>query len=121
MGKTILVVDDSVSMRQLVSSTVRKAGYDVCEAMDGKEGLAKVTAQKVDMVITDVNMPEMDGLEFIKQIRERPEYMFTPILILTTETQEVVKEAGKQAGASAWIVKPFAPDELAELVHMLMQ
>jgi two-component system chemotaxis response regulator CheY len=121
MGKMILVVDDSVSMRQLVSFTVRKAGYDVCEAVGGKEGLAKVTAQKIDMVITDVNMPEMNGLEFIKQIRERPEYKLTPILILTTETQEVMKQAGRQAGASAWIIKPFASEQLVELVNRLIR
>jgi two-component system chemotaxis response regulator CheY len=121
MGKTILVVDDSVSMRQLVSFAVMKAGYDVCEAVDGKEGLAKVTAQKVDMVITDVNMPEMDGLEFIKQFRERPEYKLTPILMLTTESQEWMKQASKQAGASAWIIKPFAPEQLVELVNRLIR
>jgi two-component system chemotaxis response regulator CheY len=119
MGKSVLVVDDSNSMRQLVSYTIKNAGYDVCEAVNGKDGLAKATGQKVDMVVTDLNMPEMDGIEMIKQLRGNASYRFTPILMLTTESQEEKKQEGKKAGASAWIVKPFVPEALMEVVNKL--
>jgi two-component system chemotaxis response regulator CheY len=121
VGKAILVVDDSASMRQLVSFTVKDAGYEVCEAVNGKEGLTKITDKKMDMVITDLNMPEMDGIEFIKHLRGKAAYRFTPILMLTTESQEGKKQEGKQAGASGWIVKPFKPAELMELVNKLVR
>ena len=117
MGKTILVVDDSASMRQLVSFALKSAGYEVVAAVHGKDGLEKMKSGKVDMIVTDLNMPEMDGIELIKNVRSNPASKFTPILMLTTESQETRKQEGKQAGASGWIVKPFKPEELVDLVR----
>jgi two-component system chemotaxis response regulator CheY len=116
MGKTILVVDDSASMRQLVSFALKSAGYEVVAAVHGKDGLEKMKAGKVDMIVTDLNMPEMDGIELIKNVRSNPASKFTPIVMLTTESQETRKQEGKQAGATGWIVKPFKPEELVDLV-----
>ncbi|MEW6739358.1 MAG: response regulator [Nitrospirota bacterium] len=116
MSKTVLIVDDSASMRQLVSFALRDAGYDVIDAMNGKDALSKLNGGKIDMVVTDLNMPEMDGIEFIKHVRNNPGYKFTPIVMLTTESQESKKQEGKQAGASGWIVKPFTPEQLIDIV-----
>ncbi len=116
MGKTILIVDDSASMRQLVSFAVKDAGYEVIAAVNGKDALSKLNGTKIETVITDLNMPEMDGIEFIKQLRSRDGYRFTPIIMLTTESQESKKREGRQAGASGWIVKPFKPEQLTEIV-----
>jgi two-component system chemotaxis response regulator CheY len=116
MGKTILIVDDSASMRQLVSFAVREAGYEVIDAVNGKDALSKLNGAKIEAVVTDLNMPEMDGIEFIKQMRSMAGYRFTPILMLTTESQESKKQEGRQAGASGWIVKPFKPEELTGIV-----
>ncbi|MDI6728490.1 MAG: response regulator [Thermodesulfovibrionales bacterium] len=116
MGKTVLIVDDSASMRQLVSFALRDAGYDVIDAINGKDAMSKLNGTKIEMVITDLNMPEMDGIEFIKQVRNNPGYKFTPIVMLTTESQESKKQEGKQAGASGWIVKPFTPEQLIDIV-----
>lgn len=116
MPATILVVDDSASMRQLVSFAIKDAGYGAAEAVNGKDGLAKALGSRMDMVITDLNMPEMDGISMIKQLRCNPQYKFTPIVMLTTESQEAKKLEGKQAGASGWIVKPFKPETLLEVV-----
>lgn len=116
MGKTVLIVDDSASMRQLVSFALRDAGYDVIDAINGKDAMNKLNGTKIEMVITDLNMPEMDGIEFIKQVRNNPGYKFTPIVMLTTESQESKKQEGKQAGASGWIVKPFMPEQLIDIV-----
>ena len=116
MSKTVLIVDDSASMRQLVSFALKDAGYGVMDAVNGKDALNKLNGTKVDMVITDLNMPEMDGIEFIKQMRNRSGYRFTPIVMLTTESQESKKQEGKQAGASGWIVKPFTPEQLIDVV-----
>jgi len=116
MGKTILIVDDSASMRQLVSFALKDAGYDVIDAVNGKDALNKLNGTKIDMVITDLNMPEVDGIEFIKQLRNKPGYKFMPIVMLTTESQESKKQEGKQAGASGWIVKPFTPEQLIDIV-----
>jgi two-component system chemotaxis response regulator CheY len=116
MTKTVLIVDDSASMRQLVSFALKDAGYDVIDAINGKDAMNKLNGTKIDMVITDLNMPEMDGIEFIKQVRNKPGYRFTPIVMLTTESQESKKQEGKQAGASGWIVKPFTPEQLIGVV-----
>jgi two-component system chemotaxis response regulator CheY len=116
MAKTVLAVDDSASMRNLVSFALKDAGYDVIAAMHGKDALEKSGGSKIDIVITDLNMPEMDGIEFIKQFRSRPGCKFTPIVMLTTESQESKKQEGKQAGASGWLVKPFTPGKLIETV-----
>jgi two-component system chemotaxis response regulator CheY len=121
MAKTLLIVDDSASMRQMVSFTLKDAGYDVVAATNGKEALTKLGGAKIEMVITDLNMPEMDGIELIKQLRVTPGCKFTPIVMLTTESQESKKLAGRQAGASGWMVKPFKPEELVEIVRKFVK
>lgn len=121
MAKTFMIVDDSASMRQLVSFAIKDAGIGVLVAENGKDALAKLVGVKVDMVITDLNMPEMDGIEFIKQLRCMPDYKFTPIVMLTTESQETRKQEGKRAGASGWIVKPFTPEQLLDVAGKLVK
>lgn len=121
MGKTVLIVDDSASMRQLVSFALKSAGYDVVAAMHGKDALEKMNGVRVEMVITDLNMPEMDGIEFIRRVRARAANKFTPIVMLTTESQETKKQEGKQVGASGWIVKPFKPNELVDVVRKFVK
>jgi len=118
---SILTVDDSSSVRQMVSFTLRKAGYEVVEAVDGKDGLAKAGQSKAHLIITDLNMPNMDGIEMITAIRTLPGYSFTPILMLTTESQPEKKEAGRKAGATGWIVKPFNTDQLIAVVQKLVR
>jgi two-component system chemotaxis response regulator CheY len=110
--KRILAVDDSASVRQMVGFTLRKAGYEVVEAVDGQDGLAKVSAEKFDLIITDLNMPNMDGIQLITAARKVPGYSFVPILMLTTESQAEKKDAGRKAGATGWIVKPFDTEQL---------
>ena len=112
MAKTVLAVDDSASMRQLVSFALKDAGYEVISAVNGRDALEKLDGAKIDLVLTDLNMPELDGIEFIKQFRTKPGHRFTPIVMLTTESQEAKQAAGKQAGASGWITKPFTPEQL---------
>jgi two-component system chemotaxis response regulator CheY len=112
MTKTVLTADDSPSMREMVSFTLRNAGYQVLQAVDGKDALAKMHLGGIDMLITDLNMPSMDGLELIRQVRALPACKYLPVLMLTTESQEQKKLAGKAAGASGWIVKPFRPEQL---------
>ena len=112
----ILAVDDSSSMRQMVAFTLKGAGYQVVEAADGQEALNKAKSQKFDLIITDVNMPIMDGITFIKHLRGEANYKFTPMLMLTTESSSDKKAAGKAAGATGWIVKPFNPDQLLNTV-----
>jgi two-component system chemotaxis response regulator CheY len=119
--KRILTVDDSASIRQMVTFTLRGAGYEVAEAIDGRDGLAKVTASKFDLVITDLNMPNMDGLELIAGARRVPGYTFTPILMLTTESQAEKKDAGRKAGATGWIVKPFNAAQLLAAAQKLIR
>lgn len=121
MAHTLLIVDDSASMRQMVSFTLKDAGYGVVAASNGKDALTKLDGQKISMVITDLNMPEMDGIELIRQLRSRPGFKFTPIVMLTTESQDAKKLAGKQAGASGWIVKPFKPDQLLETIKRFVK
>lgn len=119
MAKTIMVVDDSISIRQVVGIALKQAGYEVLEACDGKDALAKLTGQKVNLIISDVNMPNMDGISFVRELKTRAAYKFTPVLMLTTESQEDKKEQGKAAGARAWMVKPFKPEALLAAVQKL--
>jgi two-component system chemotaxis response regulator CheY len=118
--KQILTVDDSSSVRQMVSFTLRNAGYDVFEAVDGKDGLTKASRQKADLIITDLNMPNMDGIQMISALRKVSGYSFIPILMLTTESQPEKKDAGRKAGATGWIVKPFNSDQLVAVVRKLI-
>jgi two-component system chemotaxis response regulator CheY len=119
--RKILTVDDSNSIRQMVAYTLRKAGYDVMEAVDGKDGLAKVTGTKFDLIVTDLNMPLMDGIQMITAVRKLPGYSFIPILMLTTESQAEKKDAGKKAGATGWIVKPFNEEQLISVIQKLVR
>lgn len=116
----ILAVDDSASMRQMVSFTLKGAGHDVVEAVDGVDALSKAKGNQVDLVLTDVNMPNMDGLTLIKELRALPSYKFTPMLTLTTESGGDKKMEGKQAGATGWIVKPFSPDQLLATIKKVL-
>jgi two-component system chemotaxis response regulator CheY len=108
-------------MRQLVTFALKDAGYDVIAAVDGKDALGKLNGTKVDMVVTDLNMPNMDGIELIKQLRGSAANKFTPVVMLTTESQETKKQEGKQAGASGWIVKPFTPEKLIEIIRKFVK
>lgn len=117
---SILVVDDSATMRQMVEFTLKSAGYDVKLAPDGKDALGVAQTQAFDLVITDVNMPVMDGLTLIKQLRATNNYKFTPLLTLTTESSPEMKAQGKAAGATGWIVKPFDPDQLVATVKRVL-
>ncbi|GBD97800.1 MAG TPA: response regulator [Nitrospirae bacterium] len=121
MGKTILIVDDSASMRQLVTFALKDAGYDVIAAVDGKDAIVKLSGTKADMVVTDLNMPNMDGIELIKQIRSTAAFKFIPVVMLTTESQESRKQEGKQAGASGWLVKPFTPEKLIDVIKKFVR
>jgi two-component system chemotaxis response regulator CheY len=109
---TILVVDDSTTMRQMVCFTLTSAGHDVSEAADGLEAVEVAKAGKFDLVITDVNMPGMNGIELVRNLRALPSYKFIPMLVLTTESDPSIKQRGREAGATGWIVKPFSPDVL---------
>jgi two-component system, chemotaxis family, chemotaxis protein CheY len=121
MSKTALVVDDSPTMRQMVAFTLTNAGFTVVEAEHGRDAVNKVTGgPKMDIVVTDLNMPEMDGLTLIKELRKMEAFKFTPILMLTTESTEVKKQAGKEAGATGWIVKPFNPELLMKIVAKVL-
>lgn len=120
MSAPILIVDDSASMRQMVAFTLRGAGYEVLEAVDGKDALVKLAAaQQVAMVVTDLNMPNLDGIELIRSVRGGGPHRFVPIVMLTTESQDGRKQEGKAAGATGWIVKPFQPDQLVAVVRKL--
>lgn len=121
MSKTFLIVDDSASMRQLIAFTIKDAGYDVLLAENGNDALEKMSRAKIDMVITDLNMPEMDGITFIRELRGKADYKFVPIIMLTTESQEAKKREGRAAGASGWIVKPFSPSQLMGVVNKFMK
>ena len=120
MAKMILVVDDSASLRQVVSIALKGAGYDVIEACDGQDALSKLKGQKVNLVISDVNMPNMDGITFVKEMKKLPEFKFTPVIMLTTEGQESKKQEGQAAGAKAWVVKPFQPAQMLAAVGKLV-
>jgi two-component system chemotaxis response regulator CheY len=120
MAKTIMIIDDSISLRQVVAIALGSAGYEVLEACDGQDALAKLTGQKVHLMICDVNMPNMDGLTFLKAVRAHPSYKFTPVIMLTTEAGEDKKKEGQAAGARAWVVKPFKPEQLLMAVSKLI-
>jgi two-component system chemotaxis response regulator CheY len=116
MAKKILAVDDSKTMREMVCFTLKQAGFQVIDAEDGKQALEKIKGEKVDAVITDLNMPNMNGFDLIRALRADPAYKFAPILMLTTEGDESKKAEGKSAGATGWIVKPFNPEKLVQVV-----
>jgi len=118
--RSILAVDDSASMRQMVSFTLRSSGYEVIEAIDGQDALDKIGDRQVDLVLTDQNMPRMDGLTLIRQLREQDRFKRTPILVLTTESSDEMKQAGRAAGATGWMVKPFDPARLLEVIGKVL-
>ncbi len=122
MAKTIMVVDDSASIRQVMNLTLKKAGYDVIEACDGLDAIGKLdgATQRVNLIVCDVNMPNMDGISFLKSLKEKQNHRFTPVIMLTTESQESKKQEGKAAGAKAWVVKPFKPEQMLEAVSKLI-
>ena len=120
MSKTILVVDDSISIRQVVGIALKGAGFAVIEACDGKDALAKLSGQKINLVISDVNMPNMDGITFVTEMKKLPAYRFTPVIMLTTEGSQDKMAAGKAAGAKAWVVKPFKADQMLAAVNKLI-
>ena len=115
-----MTADDSASMRQMVSFTLKQAGYEVVEAVDGCDALDKLKDSGVNMLLTDLNMPNMDGLELIREVRSLPEFKFMPIIMLTTESEASKKQAGRQAGATGWIVKPFKPEQLTAVVKKVL-
>lgn len=120
MKKRILTVDDSPSMRQMVKMTLETAGYDVVEAEDGVAALEKLQTNQVDMLISDLNMPRMNGLDLVRQVRGQSQHKFIPIIMLTTESLASTKMEGKQAGATGWIVKPFREDQLLKVVEKVL-
>jgi len=120
MAKTILVVDDSASLRQIVGIALKGGGYDVVEACDGRDALAKLDGRKIHLIVSDVNMPNMDGISFLLELKNTPAYRFTPVIMLTTETQDEMKQKGKAAGAKAWVVKPFKPEQILDAVARLV-
>lgn len=120
MSKTILIVDDSASIRQVVGIALKGAGFSVIEGIDGKDALSKLSGQKINLVISDVNMPNMDGITFVTELKKIPAYKFTPVIMLTTEGSEDKKAAGKLAGAKAWVVKPFKAEQMLDAVNKLI-
>lgn len=119
MTKTVVIADDSASVRQIVSMVLKTNGFTVLEGENGEQALKHLDGKKVNLIISDVNMPVMDGMTFIKKVREKEEYQFTPILMLTTETDENLKAEAKQQGVRAWLVKPFQPQLLLKSIAML--
>ena len=117
---TILTVDDTASMRQMISFTLHSVGHEVIQASDGQEALKVIEGKKVDLVIADINMPNMDGITLLKSLRALADYKFTPILMLTTESQDAKRQQGKIAGATGWIVKPFNPEQLLNVVKKVL-
>lgn len=120
MGKSVLTVDDSASIRNMVAFTLKGAGYDVVEATDGQDGLDKAKTRAFNLVLTDQNMPRMDGLSLVRSLRAMAQYKSAPILILTTESSDKMRSAGKEAGATGWLVKPFDPPKLLEVVRKVI-
>lgn len=120
MAKTIMIVDDSASLRQVVSMALRGAGYEAIEACDGKDALSKLDGRKLHLIISDVNMPNMDGIAFLKAAKQLPAYKFTPVIMLTTESGDTKKAEGQAAGAKAWVVKPFQPAQMLAAVSKLV-
>lgn len=120
MAKTIMIVDDSASMRQVVGIALKGAGYEVIEACDGKDALSKLTGVKIHLIVCDINMPVMDGITFVKAVKQLDHYKFTPIIMLTTEMEPEKKLAAKEAGAKAWVTKPFQPPILLAAIAKLV-
>ena len=120
MPKRIMVIDDSASLRQVVAIALRSAGYEVVEAVDGVDALRKLDGARMHLMICDVNMPNMDGITFVRELKKRPEYCFVPVLMLTTESRESRKREGQLAGAKAWVVKPFRPEQILDAVSRLV-
>ena len=118
---SILAVDDSASMRQMVSFTLKNAGYGVVEAVDGQDAYDRATKGDFDLVLTDQNMPRLDGIGLTKKLRDLPRFKSTPILILTTESSDQMKQAGRAAGATGWLVKPFDPAKLIEVIKKVVR
>ncbi|MBF0212477.1 MAG: response regulator [Magnetococcales bacterium] len=121
MSKSILCVDDSASMRQTIKLTLAVRGYRIVEAVDGLDGLEKAQKETVDLVITDLNMPRMGGLEFIDELRKLSEYKGVPILFVTTESDEALRARAREAGATGWLTKPFAPEVLLKVTRRLLE
>jgi len=115
-----MIVDDSASMRQVIGITLQNAGYDLIEAADGKDALKKLDGVKIHLILSDINMPNMDGITFVKEVKQLARYKFTPIIMLTTEVNQAKKEAAKEAGAKAWVTKPFQPKTLLDAVSKLI-
>lgn len=120
MAKTILLVDDSASVRKVAGIALTSAGYAVLEACNGQEALGKLNGEKIHLIISDVNMPVMDGITFLKEVKQHPSYRFTPVIMLTTEAGEDKKQEGRAAGAKAWIIKPFQPQNMLDAVSKLI-
>jgi two-component system chemotaxis response regulator CheY len=120
MAKRILIVDDSTSVRTVCGIALREAGYEVIEASNGQEGLTRLTGERIHLIISDVNMPVLDGIGFLKEVKRHPSYKFTPVIMLTTESGEDKKQEGRAAGAKAWIVKPFQPHVMLDAVSKLV-
>lgn len=120
MSHTIMVVDDSASLRQVVAIALRGAGYTVVEAKDGQDALNQLTGQRLSLIISDVNMPNMDGISFVKAVKQLANYRFTPIIMLTTESEPEKMKQGQAAGAKAWVVKPFQPAQMLDAVSKLI-
>ena len=120
MGKTVLVVDDSTSLRQVVGMTLKSQGFEVIEGCDGKDALTKLDGRKIHLIVSDLNMPIMDGLTFVREVKKLPDYKFVPIIMLTTESDDKLKAEGQAAGLKAWMVKPFKPDQMLAAVNKLV-
>lgn len=121
MAKNILIVDDSESIRELVGLTLEMAGYAVSKGCDGVDALSLLDGRELDLIITDLNMPNMDGIQYLKEVRKKAGYSNIPVLVLTTESQQSKKEEAKTAGATGWIVKPFVPEKLLEIVKKVIR
>jgi two-component system chemotaxis response regulator CheY len=119
--KTVMVVDDSISLRQAICASLKDAGYDTLEAGDGFEACGRLDGRRINLVICDVNMPNMDGISFVKQMRTSDTYRYTPVLMLTTESSESKRDLGQLAGAKAWLVKPFQPERVLSAVAKLIR
>jgi two-component system chemotaxis response regulator CheY len=117
--KTIMAVDDSATVRQALNMTLTGAGYEIIEAVDGDDALSQLEGREIDLLITDLHMPNLNGIELIKRVRSHPDTRFLPIIMLTSESQEEKRQEGKEAGVSGWIVKPFRPDQLLSVIRMV--
>ncbi|EOQ90537.1 response regulator receiver domain protein [Leptospira yanagawae serovar Saopaulo str. Sao Paulo = ATCC 700523] len=120
MNRKILIIDDSAVFRKIISVHLKNANFDLMEAGDGLEGLKQLETSPVDLIVSDMNMPNMDGISFIKKVKENAKFKFTPIIMLTTESQPEKKQQGMDAGAKAWLTKPFSPEELLDTIAKLL-